>query len=141
VVRALWAARLKAGQVLGWVSPAAGVGSRAPTLRDRLPDDLRSAPTGPAFRVRTRTPLYLLDDEFAAEIANRTMHGVLHVGWVPDRTRATSSGPGADSTPGTAAPAGLRSGGRLADSLSGSRGPPHVARLVVPVVVDPADGE
>jgi hypothetical protein len=83
-VRALWAARLTAGQVLGWDSPAAGVGSRVPTLRDRLPPDLRSAPAGPQFRVRTRTPLYLLEDEFAAEIANQTMHGVLHVGWVPD---------------------------------------------------------
>jgi hypothetical protein len=30
------------------------------------------------------TPLYLLDDEWAAEIANRTMHGVMHLGWVPD---------------------------------------------------------
>ena len=26
--------------------------------------------------------LYLLDDEWAAEIANATMHGVMHVGWV-----------------------------------------------------------
>jgi len=83
-VRALWAVRLKAGQVLGWDSPAAGVGSRVATLRGRLPPDLRGAEAGPAFRVRTRAPLYLLDDEFAAEIANRTMHGVLHVGWVPD---------------------------------------------------------
>ncbi|HEV2241180.1 MAG TPA: DUF2867 domain-containing protein [Streptosporangiaceae bacterium] len=84
VVRALWAARLVAGQVLGWDSPAAGLGSRVTTLRDRLPPDLRSAPAGPEFRAGTRTPLYLLEDEFAAEIANRTMHGVLHVGWVPD---------------------------------------------------------
>jgi hypothetical protein len=83
-VRALWAARLTAGQVLGWDSPAAGVGSRVATLRDRLPSDLRRAEAGPDFRVRTRTPLYLLDDEFAAEIANRTMHGVLHLGWVAD---------------------------------------------------------
>src|SRR5205823_482864 len=30
------------------------------------------------------TSLYLLDDEFAAETANRTMHGVMHLGWVPD---------------------------------------------------------
>ena len=30
--------------------------------------------------------LYLLDDEFAAEVANRTMHGVMHLGWVPDGT-------------------------------------------------------
>ena len=26
----------------------------------------------------------MTDDEFAAEIANRTMHGVLHLGWVED---------------------------------------------------------
>ena len=26
----------------------------------------------------------MLDDEWAAEIANRTVHGVIHVGWVPD---------------------------------------------------------
>ena len=32
------------------------------------------------------TSLYLLDDEWAAEIVNRTMRGVMHVGWVPDGT-------------------------------------------------------
>ena len=30
------------------------------------------------------TSIYQLDDEFAAELANRTMHGVMHLGWVPD---------------------------------------------------------
>jgi hypothetical protein len=30
--------------------------------------------------------LYVLDDEWAAEIANRTMHGVMHIGWVQDET-------------------------------------------------------
>lgn len=25
------------------------------------------------------TPLYQLDDEFAAEIANQTMHGIMHI--------------------------------------------------------------
>jgi hypothetical protein len=29
-------------------------------------------------------PVYLLDDESAVEIANRTVHGILHLGWVPD---------------------------------------------------------
>ena len=29
-------------------------------------------------------PVYLTDDEAALEIANETMHGVLHLGWVPD---------------------------------------------------------
>jgi hypothetical protein len=57
-----------------------------PTLRDRLPADLRDVRSGPDFDALPFTSLYLLDDEWAAEIANRTMHGVMHVGWVPDDT-------------------------------------------------------
>ena len=83
-VRALWAIRRTAGQLLGWDGPQAGLGSRVPTLRDRLPADLRGAPPGPGFRNLPFSPLYLLHDEWASEIANRTMHGVLHLGWVPD---------------------------------------------------------
>ncbi|MEJ7569133.1 MAG: hypothetical protein WKF41_12805 [Gaiellaceae bacterium] len=37
--------------------------------------DLRDAPSGPDFDALPFTSLYLLDDEWAAEIANRTMHG------------------------------------------------------------------
>jgi hypothetical protein len=85
-VRALWAIRWKAGQLLGLDGPDTGLGSRVPTLRDRFPADLRGAPPGPDFRVLPFTPLYLLADEWAAEIANQTMHGVLHIGWVPDRS-------------------------------------------------------
>ena len=55
----------------------------SPTLRDRLPTDLREAP-GPQFDALPFTSLYLLDDEWAAEIANKTIHGVMHIGWVPD---------------------------------------------------------
>ena len=84
--RALWAIRWKVGEVLGWDGPDTGLGSRTPTLRDRLPADLRDAPAGPAFGSLPFTSLYRLDDEWAAEIANRTMHGVLHLGWVPDAT-------------------------------------------------------
>jgi hypothetical protein len=83
-VRALFALRWKIGGVLGWDDPGEGVGSRVPTLRDRLPDDLREAAPGPDFPALSFSPLYLLDDEFAAEIANATMHGVLHLGWVED---------------------------------------------------------
>jgi Protein of unknown function (DUF2867) len=83
-VRALWAIRWKAGELLGWDDPDTGVGSRVPMLRERLPADLRDAPSGPDFGALPFTSLYLLDDEFAAEIANRTMHGVMHLGWVPD---------------------------------------------------------
>lgn len=82
--RALWAIRWKLGQLLGWDGPDTGIGSRVPTLRDRLPADLREARSGPEFDSLPFTSLYLLDDEWAAEIANRTMHGVLHLGWVPD---------------------------------------------------------
>jgi len=84
-VRALLAIRWKLGELLGWDGPDAGLGSRVPTLRDRLPVDLREAP-GPDFDALPFTSLYLLGDEWAAEIANRTMHGVMHIGWVPDRT-------------------------------------------------------
>jgi hypothetical protein len=83
-VRALFAIRWKVGDLLGWDRPDTGVGTRVPTLQDRLPPDLRDAGTGPEFEDLPFEPLYLLDDEWAAEIANRTMHGVLHLGWVPD---------------------------------------------------------
>jgi hypothetical protein len=82
--RTLWAIRWKVGALLGWDRPEAGLGSRVPTLRDRLPVDLRDAPSGPEFDALPFTSLYLLDDEWAAEVANRTVHGVMHVGWVPD---------------------------------------------------------
>jgi hypothetical protein len=81
VVRLLFIVRERLGQLLGWDQPEHGVGGRVPTLAERLPDDLRAtaaaAPALPPFR-----SLYLLDDEFAAEAANDTMHGVLHLGWV-----------------------------------------------------------
>src|SRR5206468_7646396 len=83
----LWALRWRIGELLGWDGQDDGVGSRVATLRDRLPADLRDAPFGPGFDALPFTSLYLLDDEFAAEIANRTMHGVMHLGWVPDGTR------------------------------------------------------
>ena len=83
LARALWALRWKLGELLGWDDPEAGIGSRVPTLRDRLPADLRDAPR-PEFEALPFSSLYMLDDEFAAEIANRTVHGVMHLGWVSD---------------------------------------------------------
>jgi uncharacterized protein DUF2867 len=81
--RALFAIRWKAGELLGWDSEDAGLDSRVPTLRDRLPGDLLEAP-GPQFESLPFSSLYLLQDEWAAEVANRTVHGVMHMGWVPD---------------------------------------------------------
>jgi uncharacterized protein DUF2867 len=82
IARLLWEARFKLGGLLGWDDSKAGVGSRVPSLRERLPDDLREAPCGPAFDSLPFTSLYLLDNEFAAEMANATVHGVMHLGWV-----------------------------------------------------------
>jgi Protein of unknown function (DUF2867) len=84
--RTLWAIRWKVGELLGWDSPDAGHGFRVPTLRDRLPADLRDAPSGPDHDRLPFSSLYLLDDEWVTEIANRTVHGVMHLGWVPDGT-------------------------------------------------------
>jgi hypothetical protein len=84
--RTLWTIRLKLGELLGWDGPEAGLGSRVPTLRDRLPADLRDGPSGPEFDALPASSLYLLEREWAAEVANRTVHGVLHLGWVPAET-------------------------------------------------------
>ena len=81
--RALWSLRWKLGDLFGLDDPGSGLGSRVRTLRERLPDDLRAA-AGPEFETLPFTSLYLTDDEFAAEIANQTMHGVMHLGWVAD---------------------------------------------------------
>ena len=83
-VRTLFEVRGKVGGLLGWDSPDAGLGSRVPRLRDRLPADLCEAPSGPDSDELPFTSLYLTDDEWAAEVANRTVHAVLHIGWVPD---------------------------------------------------------
>jgi hypothetical protein len=69
------------GDVLRWDED--GDDPMRPSLRQRLPEDLRSHPSTvtPALGF---TPLYQLDDEWAAEVINRTVHGVIHLGWVPD---------------------------------------------------------
>ena len=85
-VRALFAIRWKLGELFAWDGAGAGVGSRVPTLRDRLASDLREGPSGPQFDSLPFTSLYLTEDEWAAEAANRTMHGVMHFGRVPDET-------------------------------------------------------
>jgi hypothetical protein len=69
LARALFAIRWKLGALLGWDDPGKGVGARLPTLRDRLPDDLRAGPAGPDFDKLPFTSVYLTDDEWAAEMA------------------------------------------------------------------------
>ncbi|WP_419994686.1 DUF2867 domain-containing protein [Streptomyces boninensis] len=62
LVRFLWAARWKIGGVLGW---------------DR-------EEKGPAMAGVPFEPLYATDKEFVAEMANQTVHTLMHMGWVPD---------------------------------------------------------
>jgi len=84
VARGLFALRWKLGQWFGWDDPDSAVGSRVPSLRDRLPADLRGAPAGPRFTTLPFDSVYLTDDEWAAEMANRTVQTVMHMAWVPD---------------------------------------------------------
>lgn len=80
--RWLWNLRFKLGEKLGWDGPDTAPGARVARVRERLPDDLRDEPSGPAFALPFE-PVYLLEHEFAAEIANKTMHGVMHLSWIP----------------------------------------------------------
>jgi hypothetical protein len=81
-VRVLWAARWTIGAVLGWDDADSGVGLGRRSLRARLPSDLRDGSAGPDFG--PFTSVYRLEDEWAAEIGNRTVHAVMHIGWVED---------------------------------------------------------
>lgn len=57
-------------------------GATETSLQERLPDDLRGTADDVSFRDLPFVPLYRTDREFAAEISNRTVHGVLHLAWV-----------------------------------------------------------
>ena len=82
--RALWALRWKLGEIFGWDDADPASLPQWQMLRDRLPKDLRDAPSGPDFKSLPFTPVYLLYDEWAAEVVNKTVHGVMHISWVDD---------------------------------------------------------
>jgi hypothetical protein len=93
--RFLWQLRDRLGRLgdLGRVSVPAdddwdAVASRLPipgtsetSLAGRLPEDLRDTAADVDFGSLPFIPLYRTDVEFAAEISNRTMHGVMHLAW------------------------------------------------------------
>ncbi|TDD63382.1 DUF2867 domain-containing protein [Kribbella antibiotica] len=78
----LMAFRWKLGALLGWDKPSDGLGARVASLRDRLPSDLRAASTGPDDARIPLKPVYELEREAVRELANKTVHGVMHLGWV-----------------------------------------------------------
>ena len=57
-------------------------GSREYSLRERLPADLRDRTEGLDFGSLPFVPLYRTDREAAAEVSNKTVHGVAHLAWV-----------------------------------------------------------
>jgi Protein of unknown function (DUF2867) len=92
--RFLWQLRDQLGRWfdLGRISePAAedgGAGLTIPcteetSLRERLPGDLRATDTDLDFGRLPFQPLYRTVDEAAAELGNRTVHGVVHFAWAP----------------------------------------------------------
>jgi hypothetical protein len=92
--RVLWSTRDRLGRWFGLgtisgpvngTADAAGTlpipGTNETSLTARLPNDLRdtaSLDLGPAPFVR----LYRTEDEYTAELSNRTVHAVLHLAWV-----------------------------------------------------------
>lgn len=52
------------------------------SLAERLPEDLRNTAAALDFGSLPFVSLYRTDVEFAAEVSNRTVHGVMHLAWV-----------------------------------------------------------
>ncbi|GAA2806352.1 DUF2867 domain-containing protein [Kitasatospora sp. CM 4170] len=86
VIRVLFAIRWKIGALLGLDKAEDGVGKRVASLRDRLPADLLELPDGPDFELVPLRSVYQTDTEYVAEMANKTCHVLMHIGWVPDGT-------------------------------------------------------
>ncbi|WP_028050987.1 DUF2867 domain-containing protein [Cellulomonas sp. URHD0024] len=82
VVGFLFLARRKLGTWFGWDRPESGIGGRVASVRDRLPADLAAGPRGPDSKVLPFRSVFQTHDEWVAETANGTVHGLVHIGWV-----------------------------------------------------------
>ncbi|HEY8810421.1 MAG TPA: DUF2867 domain-containing protein [Solirubrobacterales bacterium] len=94
--RVLWRIRDRLGRLfdLGGISTPAGSGENDVTgglsipgtsetsLAERLPEDLRGTAADVDFGSLPFVPLYRTDNEFAAELSNRTVHAAMHLAWV-----------------------------------------------------------
>lgn len=90
--RVLFDIRFWLGRLFGWddnARPLPIPDSPETTLKARLPRDLRNTAKGLTLGSANLgklgvhfSPIYRTDGEMAAETSNRTMHGVLHLGWV-----------------------------------------------------------
>jgi hypothetical protein len=92
--RILWSVRDRLGSLFGLGRISAPVdsgdapgklpipGTHETSLTDRLPDDLRGTAADLHFESLPFASLYRTDVEFAAEVSNQTVHGVMHLAWV-----------------------------------------------------------
>lgn len=82
--RALFGIRYKLGEWFGWDKddklPIPG--DDETSLVSRLPADLRGTTDGFDSGSLPFDPLYRTDRESAAEISNKTVHAMMHIGWV-----------------------------------------------------------
>ncbi len=81
--RALFRIRWRIGEWFGWDEPRGMLpvpGNAESSLSVRLPEDLRGTATDAGST--PFTPLFRTDVEWAAELSNRTVHAVMHLGWV-----------------------------------------------------------
>lgn len=72
------------GEISASVDETGGLpipGSGETSLHDRLPADLRGTGADFTFRGLPFVPLYRTDREAAAEVSNKTVHGVAHLAW------------------------------------------------------------
>lgn len=81
--RALFAIRWAIGRALGWDDSGEGLDSRVASIRERLPEDLLAGSRGPDFATVPFRAVYQTETEYVAELANRTVHALMHIGWVP----------------------------------------------------------
>jgi hypothetical protein len=90
LTRVLVRARFRLGDLLGWddaTKERSIPDATETTLIDRLPPAIKDAVESPTFRlaeyrVGRFVPLYRTDNEWAAEVSNETVHGVIHLAWV-----------------------------------------------------------
>jgi hypothetical protein len=80
----LFAIRRRLGTIFDWDNEETGVMNRVASLRERLPKDLQNGDRGPDFTDVPFRSVYLTDTEWVSEIANRTVHALMHVGWAED---------------------------------------------------------
>jgi hypothetical protein len=83
--RVLWRVRWRLGSWFGWDDGAGELpipGTNETSVADRLPDDLRDTAADLDFGSLPFAPLYRTDIEFAAEVSNQTVHGLMHLAWV-----------------------------------------------------------